>query len=210
MGAKSPDYGDAVAFELPVYRFSAEETVATVGVLEQDGARVEGISLPRQFDPSQGDLSISVDASLAAGMRDGLDYLEHFPYECTEQTVSRFLPNVVTYRALKELKMEDKKRRAVLPMFSTDVFSSVQQFHDPREIRDASNVHEERTALVNVYVHQGRNESEAPIVLDENHRNSENHTAHPNTKHKGRGTRNRECPRALVRHNGLQLRVAAE
>ena len=34
---------------------------------------------------------------------DGLEYLEHFRYECTEQTVSRFLPNVVTYRAYKEL-----------------------------------------------------------------------------------------------------------
>jgi uncharacterized protein YfaS (alpha-2-macroglobulin family) len=38
---------------------------------------------------------------------DGLEFLEHFPYECTEQTVSRFLPNVVTYRAYQELGLAE-------------------------------------------------------------------------------------------------------
>ena len=39
-------------------------------------------------------------------MVDGLDYLEHYPYECTEQTVSRFLPNVLTYRAFKDYDLD--------------------------------------------------------------------------------------------------------
>ena len=62
--------------------------------------------LPATFDASQGDMTVKLDGSLAAGMRAGLDYLEHFPYECTEQTVSRFLPNVVTYRAYQELGLD--------------------------------------------------------------------------------------------------------
>ena len=115
MGAKSADYGDAVAFELPVYRFSTPETVATVGVLAEDGLRTEGIALPRSFDPTQGDLTVAIDPSLAAGMRDGLDYLEHFPYECTEQTVSRFLPNVFTYRAYQQLKLDNPELAEKLP-----------------------------------------------------------------------------------------------
>jgi hypothetical protein len=40
-------------------------------------------------------------------MTEGLSYLEHFPHECIEQLVSRFLPNVVTYRALRELGLAD-------------------------------------------------------------------------------------------------------
>jgi uncharacterized protein YfaS (alpha-2-macroglobulin family) len=48
-------------------------------------------------------------------MRDGLDYLEHFEYECTEQTVSRFLPNVLTYRALRDLGLSDPEMEAKLP-----------------------------------------------------------------------------------------------
>ncbi len=94
---------DAVEILLPVYRYSTPEVVATAGHFEADGQRIEGVVLPPSFDATQGELSVHIDPSLAAGTVDGLDYLEHFPYECTEQTVSRFLPNVVTYRAFKEL-----------------------------------------------------------------------------------------------------------
>jgi len=48
-------------------------------------------------------------------MRDGLEYLEHFPYECTEQVVSRFLPNVLTYRALKKLGIDNPELSEKLP-----------------------------------------------------------------------------------------------
>jgi hypothetical protein len=63
--------------------------------------------LPPSFDPTQGELTVQIDPSLAAGTVEGLEYLEHFPYECTEQTVSRFLPNVVTYRAFQELGLAE-------------------------------------------------------------------------------------------------------
>jgi len=115
MGAKAGDYGDALAFELPVYRFSTPETVATAGILAEDGTRTEGIALPAGYDPTQGGLSVHIDPSLAAGMRDGLDYLEHFRYECTEQTVSRFLPNVFTYRAYQQLDLDNPELDEKLP-----------------------------------------------------------------------------------------------
>jgi len=98
---------DAVELTLPVYRYSTPETVATAGVLTEDGQQLEAVVLPPSYDPTQGELSIHLDPSLAAGMVDGLRYLEHYPYECTEQTVSRFLPNVVTYRAFRDLDLED-------------------------------------------------------------------------------------------------------
>ena len=80
--------------------------LATAGIIKSDGERLEAVALPPSYDPTQGELSVHVDPSLAAGMTAGLDYLEHFPYECTEQTVSRFLPNVVTYRAYKDLGLD--------------------------------------------------------------------------------------------------------
>ncbi|GAB4535341.1 MAG: hypothetical protein Kow0063_19530 [Anaerolineae bacterium] len=103
------DLADAVEITLPVYRYSTPEVVATAGQLEADGQRVEAVVLPPSYDPTQGELTVQIDPSLAAGTVDGLDYLEHFPYECTEQTVSRFLPNVVTYRAYKELGLADTR-----------------------------------------------------------------------------------------------------
>ena len=81
-----------------------EFTHLILGMEDRPGFRfvvgTEGIALPASYDPTQGGLTVQIDPSLAAGMRDGLDYLEHFPYECTEQTVSRFLPNIFTAAAL--------------------------------------------------------------------------------------------------------------
>ena len=114
-GARSGSYADAVEIPLPVYNYSTPEVVATSGVLRSDGERLEAVALPPRYDPTQGELTVHVDPSLAAGMTDGLDYLEHYPYECTEQTVSRFLPNVVTYRAYKELGLDRPDLAARLP-----------------------------------------------------------------------------------------------
>ena len=58
---------------------------------------------------------MTLEPSLAAGMLGGLTYLEHYPYECTEQTMSRFLPNVVSYTALKKLGVAQPALETVLP-----------------------------------------------------------------------------------------------
>jgi uncharacterized protein YfaS (alpha-2-macroglobulin family) len=114
-GARAGSLTDALEIPLPVYRYSTPEVVATAGQLDQDGQRLEGAALPASYDPTQGELTVQIDPSLAAGMVDGLKYLEHYPYECTEQTVSRFLPNVVTYRAYKELGLERPDLETTLP-----------------------------------------------------------------------------------------------
>lgn len=94
---------------IPIYRYSTPEVVGTAGDIEAESgdARLEAIALPRNVDTTQGELTVQIDPSLAAGMTEGLRYLKHYPYECTEQTVSRFLPNVLTFRALQELGLAD-------------------------------------------------------------------------------------------------------
>lgn len=99
---------------LKVLRYTAPDIVGTGGQIAQGGQRTEIVALPPRYDERQGELTIQVDPSLAAATVDGLDYLEHYPYECTEQTVSRFLPNVLTYRALKELGIDDTDLRLKL------------------------------------------------------------------------------------------------
>ena len=116
---------DALEMTLPVYRPSVPETVATSGQLDEAGERLESIVLPELLDPEMGDLTITLDPSLAAGTRDGLKYLEHYPYECIEQTVSRFLPNVMTYRAMKALGVEDDELEARLPQMLGIAFQRI-------------------------------------------------------------------------------------
>ncbi|MEZ4673461.1 MAG: MG2 domain-containing protein [Caldilineaceae bacterium] len=96
-----PTIGDALRVHVPVVRYETPEVVGTSGTVPPEG-RVEAIRLPADAT-DHGDLTITLEPSLAAGMRDGLRYLEHYEYECNEQTVSRFLPNLFTVRALNQL-----------------------------------------------------------------------------------------------------------
>jgi len=100
---------------LLVLRYTAPDIVGTAGQLTEAGSVAEGVALPPQFDDRRGQLTVQLDPSLAAGMQEGLTYLEHFEYECTEQTVSRFLPNLLTYRALKSLDLQEAELEARLP-----------------------------------------------------------------------------------------------
>ncbi len=99
---------------LPVYRYTAPDTVGTGGVLRAGGARMEGISIPPYADTDQGTLTVQLDPSLAVTTVDSLDYLRNFEHQCIEQTVSRFLPNVITYQALERLGISDPALKADL------------------------------------------------------------------------------------------------
>ena len=115
--ASSGEYSDAARPEIatlegggiPVYKYEVLETVGTAGQLLEGGAIVESIGVPilPNFTLTEGDVQVQIATSLAAAMTEALDYLEHYPYECTEQIVSKFLPNVLTTQALKTAGISD-------------------------------------------------------------------------------------------------------
>lgn len=98
--AAKPALGTLAGQGIPVYHFSVKETVGTSGMLREAGSVTESLQLPQTRDYSGASLSIRVEPSLAASLQSGLAYLEDFDYLCMEQTVSRFLPNVITARVL--------------------------------------------------------------------------------------------------------------
>ena len=106
---------DAVEIPLPVYRYTTPEVAGTSGQVGLNEHRLELLRLPLDADRTRGELDVTLEPSLAAGMLGGLTYLEHYPYECTEQTMSRFLPNVVSYAALKKLGVAQPALETVLP-----------------------------------------------------------------------------------------------
>jgi hypothetical protein len=114
MWASAGDLYDGREDTLPVYRYSTPEVVATAGQIPEPGVRQEIVQLPSVYDPTQGELTVKVDGSLTAATQDALSYLEHYPYECVEQTVSRFLPNVLTWQALDEMGVERPELRQKL------------------------------------------------------------------------------------------------
>ena len=101
---------DAVKLTLPVLRPTSAETVATAGQVDTQH-RGAGRRSPPTPTARRASLRIDLSPSLAAASRDSLRYLESFDYDCTEQTVSKFFPNAVTYLALKRLGIEREDLR---------------------------------------------------------------------------------------------------
>src|SRR5262249_6806491 len=101
-------------------RYTTPEVVASAGQV-RDKPVVETLALPAGLPQAtgattstQGEVELDLEPSLAAGIGNGLDYLEHYPYLCAEQTVSRFLPNAVTYRLVHQIGRDDRNLKAGL------------------------------------------------------------------------------------------------
>ena len=124
--ASKPALGTLSDQGIPVFNFSVPETVGTAGLLGEAGSVTEGFQLPNALDYTDASLSVEVSPSLAASLKDGLTYLEDFPYLCLEQTVSRFLPNVVAARALKTAGVESGELQTNL---DTNVNAALQRIY---------------------------------------------------------------------------------
>jgi uncharacterized protein YfaS (alpha-2-macroglobulin family) len=96
-----PTLGTLPGQGLPVLSYHVTETVGSSGFLREAGSTTEAINLPKTLDYLNATLNLNVSPSLAASMTDGLTYLNDYPYLCMEQTVSRFLPNLISLEALK-------------------------------------------------------------------------------------------------------------
>ena len=112
--ASKPALGTLEGQGIPVYTFHVTETVGTSGVLRDANSVTEAIQLPKSMTYKDASVNVELSPSLAASMVGGLDYLEDFEYLCMEQTISRFLPNVVALRALELAGQPSEELRAKL------------------------------------------------------------------------------------------------
>jgi alpha-2-macroglobulin len=112
--ASKPAVGVGPERLLPVYKYLTPDYASTAGVLRTPGQRLEGLFIPSEELAPSGEVTVNLSPSLAAATLDSLTALRNFEYQCLEQTVSRFLPNVVTYRALQKTGYDDPKLKADL------------------------------------------------------------------------------------------------
>ncbi len=106
--AASPEHSDGMEKKLPIYAHGIEAYVARSGKMTGEEATIT-LDLPSARGDGTTSLSVQIAPSLAVTMLDALPYLVEYPYGCTEQTLSRFLPAVVVLDTLKEfgLSKED-------------------------------------------------------------------------------------------------------
>ncbi|HSP17756.1 MAG TPA: alpha-2-macroglobulin family protein [Thermoanaerobaculia bacterium] len=100
---RAGEYADAMEKTFTVYEHGVDKLIARSGKVRGDEAIIK-LDLPRERRATE--LSIQVQPSLAAMMLDALPYLVEYPYGCTEQTMSRFLPAAIVARTLERNGLE--------------------------------------------------------------------------------------------------------
>jgi len=94
---------DAMQLAYPVYVHGMLKTESFSGVVRPDADQAQiTFTVPKDRRPDQSRLEVRWSPTLAGAMVDALPYLVGYPYGCTEQTLNRFLPTVITQRILQE------------------------------------------------------------------------------------------------------------
>jgi alpha-2-macroglobulin len=103
--ALTDEESDGMRLAFPVLVHGINKTIAQSGSyrVAQDGERSLSLDLPRDIDPEQTRLEVTLSPSLAGVLLDALPYLAGYPYGCVEQTMSRFYPSVLVKDTLKKM-----------------------------------------------------------------------------------------------------------
>ncbi|MBN1517638.1 alpha-2-macroglobulin [Candidatus Sumerlaeota bacterium] len=107
MKALTDEESDAMEMSFPVYVHGMEKQVPYSGHMKPD---VESASItlnvPEERRINDSQLEIRYSPTLAMAMVDALPYMVSYPYGCTEQTLNRFLPTVITQKILMDMGLD--------------------------------------------------------------------------------------------------------
>jgi alpha-2-macroglobulin len=110
MKAVSDVDADAMQMRFPCFVHGMSKMESFTGVIRPDkdlGKIVFSVPAERRVNDSI--VEIRYTPTLAGAMIDSLPYLVDYPYGCTEQTLNRFLPTVITQRVLQGMKLDLKE-----------------------------------------------------------------------------------------------------
>ncbi len=100
--ATSPGGSDALDKPLPCIPGGVDSLVARAGRVGPSGELALVLDVPGQRVREATEFTVDVAPSLAVTMLDALPYLVEYPYGCTEQTLSRFLPAAIVAHTLQQ------------------------------------------------------------------------------------------------------------
>lgn len=100
--ARNRQFADAMKKTFVVHEHGVEKFISKSGKMRGSAVTVK-LNIPKERKKDTTVLTVQVTPSLAVTMLDALPYLIDFPYGCTEQTLSRFLPAVITAKTLRDL-----------------------------------------------------------------------------------------------------------
>lgn len=113
--ATSPKDEDAMQVSLPVLPYGLKRESGVSGTITDTAERSVSVEIPAASNPAARSIDVSLAPSMAGSLLGALDFLTGYPYGCTEQTLSSFLPNLLVLRALEQLKLEPAERVRLAP-----------------------------------------------------------------------------------------------
>lgn len=130
--ALTNEESDALEMTLPVNPFGVKQRAAGTGVVYSGpGENKWSFSYPADADAATRGLTITVAPSVAGTVFDALDYLTSYPWGCTEQTMSSFLPDVIVAQAIDKLHVQSPIDRVQLNEMVRDGLNRLYSFqHD--------------------------------------------------------------------------------
>ena len=103
--ARGTQYADAMEKTFTIFEHGIEKFISRSGKMRGDSVSVK-LDIPKERRADSTALTVQVAPSMATTMLDALPYLIDYPYGCTEQTMSRFLPAVITAKTLRDLGLK--------------------------------------------------------------------------------------------------------
>ncbi len=114
MKGVTDEESDAMEMTFPAYVHGMLKQEASAGTVrpEDQSASVK-FRVPSERRPEATRLEVRYSPTLAAAMVDSLPYMLDYPYGCTEQTLNRFLPAVITQKVLLDMgiNLQDVKTK---------------------------------------------------------------------------------------------------
>jgi len=103
--ARGSKYADAMEKTFTIFEHGIEKFVTRSGKMRGDSVSIK-LDIPKERRVDSTKLTVQIAPSMATTMLDALPYLIHYPYGCTEQTMSRFLPAAITAKTLRDLSLK--------------------------------------------------------------------------------------------------------
>jgi uncharacterized protein YfaS (alpha-2-macroglobulin family) len=107
MKAVTDEDADAMEMRFPCFVHGMLKMESFSGVIRPDkdsGKLVLNVPKERRINETR--LEVRYSPTLAGAMVDALPYMVEYPYGCTEQTLNRFLPTVITQKILLDMKLD--------------------------------------------------------------------------------------------------------
>lgn len=132
MKALTDEESDAMEMRFPVYVHGMMKMESFSGVIRPEAT--EGIielTVPTERRIDESRLELRYSPTLAGAMVDALPYLAEYPYGCTEQTLSRFLPTVITQKILKDMGIDlEAVREKITNLNAQEIGDDVKRMKD--------------------------------------------------------------------------------